>query len=286
MRALYWPGVLGALLAVCGGCGKTAGGKPGAESVEEHPAPLARADLAPGFAQLQCTELADCCAQQSLTLDDASCETQVTGILQMIYAMYAKTTTYDSVAAAECLQAWPTVTSCGQRKPGVEPPEVCQRVFVGHAKPGGPCNVVDDCQKPAGGSVTCRFASMAEDEAPSGTCVVQQHAKLGEDCQTSCSGFGCAVDPEPTSPGYASGLCFQEDGLYCDGTHHCVSVVPTGAACTYSDVCAGGGYCADGQCHALLAEGEACRNNETCRTGACVDGVCGEPMPTPVECGG
>lgn len=236
MRLLGWPSALGLLLAV-GGCGKTAG-KAGGELVEEHPAPVARVDLAPAFAQLQCAELADCCEQQNLQVDDGSCTAQVTDILKMIYASYAKTTTYDSAAAAECLQVWPTVTVCGQRSPEVEPPEVCQRVFVGHAKLGEPCNVVDDCVKLATGSVTCALGSVADDGALSGTCV--------------------ASEPTP--------------------------LVPIGSACTYSDVCAARGFCLQGKCHAPLAEGEACRNNETCATGTCVDGACGQFMPTAEQC--
>lgn len=261
MRVLDRVGALGMVVALSTGCGKVEGNKTGADPVAgTAPAPLARADYEPAFAQLSCEGFADCCESLGVPVDVASCESQVTQILKDINAMFAKTTTYDAAAAAECLQASAGFLRCGHRQIGVASPEACQRIFVGHAKPGDACKLDTDCQAVKTGSVICSYDS-SSGANESGTCTVEMPGQLGEPCLRSCL-----------------------DGLLCDGTQHCAVPVPIGSACLYTDACEGGGYCVQSRCHELLADGEACRVNETCQNGSCVDRVCVPFAPTAERC--
>jgi hypothetical protein len=120
-----------------------------------------------------------------------------------------------------------------------------------------------------------------------GTCTAATHGKRGEPCRGSCTQLWCrgGSSVDAGAPESAPTFCFEQDELYCDGTsQRCVAQLAIGKVCDGDDVCADGGYCQDDHCHALLADGAACQAPETCRSGACVSGVCAELMPTPAEC--
>lgn len=263
---------------VVAGCGKSTGGG----------GSVARADLAPQAAQAFCESFAGCCQQQNVPVDVQACSGKLSADFEESFKELDVKTSYDAAAAGACLAAIRDTVRCGE--PDDDALEAtCNKIFVGHVKPGGACTQREECEPSAAGRTYCNFDGSSDQ----GVCAVEQtapapHAKLGDACLTTCEGNECDSVGVPAPGGnnpQPTGFCYLEDGLFCR-VDTCAERLALGAACTGGDICVPGAFCAfeTHTCEAPRADGAACQGDDDCFNGSCEDGVCGPHHPSVEHC--
>lgn len=213
--------------------------------------------------------------------------------------------TYDPNAAGACLAEIRAVLA-GCQPTSSSTALSCRSAFQGHLPGGATCTADFECEAPSDGTVSCS----------NGVCVVKRRGKLGDPCywschqdgtSTSCSGSG-AISTVQTR-------CFDNDGLYCDGTTSkcamqlangtgcssdaectsgrcdfasgtCVALATSGQACGFDSDCVDGLYCQSGSrtCAPGQADGAPCTTGRQCKSGSCNGGTCAAAV-TPITSG-
>jgi hypothetical protein len=166
-------------------------------------------------------------------------------------------------------------------------------------QPGDLCGALDFCAvgwcADTGTQKICRAPGATGDD-----CSDTDPSASGMRCQSGLScvptgldsngvatGFQC--EPPGAQGDYCNGPC--QSGLYCDinNTRTCLPRLSAGKSCFGSSDCQDGLYCkfdpyAPGTCAAVLANGQACKDDDNCASGYCdsASSQCAkEPAPTP-----
>jgi hypothetical protein len=157
-------------------------------------------------------------------------------------------TSYDSAAAAECLDVMDRL-SCEDFYDGPQP-SICVQVFVGLQDNGATC--VDDAECSGGWCDTrtdCPGAC-ADLVAEGGNCAEGQRCGWN----LACMDGSCVVDPGPLTLGQECGLMEMREcayGLWCDpGSGVCEDQAGAGHPCEAANACEPGLGCFEGSCGA------------------------------------
>jgi len=156
---------------------------------------------------------------------------------------------FDAAAAQACLDVYKQA-SCDATLQAADTFAVCSKITIGTVAQGGACGFNGECE-----SNNCQHAS-CPDACCTGTCqpAVAQ-PDVGQPCTLICI-----------------------DGAFCGVDSICHANLPEGAACTASDVCGYGLYCAgdtastSGACRPLPHTGEACEEGCALLADVCVAG--------------
>jgi len=248
------------LLSACGGLST----EPGTGAL------VPQSDLANRFASAVCNGYRGCCASTGFAFNQTACDAAARA---SVGSNPCPNGTYDPAAAGECFQAIETAyTSCSRTLPAGSPAvAACDRICTGSLPLGAACSSADECAPSAGGTVTCASSSATSLQR---VCSSMPRGKAGDPCGLTCAGSGsgqvCAsVVTDPTQPAVprSSGICYQDDGLYCSAaaTPTCQPVAPVGGPCEgFFGSCVAGAYCAAGTCAVKKADGAACTAANEC----------------------
>jgi len=148
----------------------------------------------------------------------------------------------------------------------------------------GSCQSCRASEKVSGPDGTCGDINARSD--PRNGCAQESATTCGRDGQ--CNGAGaCRLYAQGVSCGTTTCNGNQIEGRICDGLGVCVTA-PSGAgcapyqcrnaACTNPCVgsadCIAGNFCDAGTCRPLLQNGGACKADDNCSSGHCVNGLC------------
>jgi hypothetical protein len=219
-----------------------------------------------------CAAARTCCAKSTYTTTLGDCETKFQSRLSGLAYVNRGVETIDNAALAACIAGYQeTATTCA-----FNPLETaCQGVFVGTKAEGAACGVggvpmtsgSGECEK-TGDAVECVWTGDVNVGTATGTCHTPPHGKNGALCASTCEhGDDCVFDLL-TTPEWPTGVCFEDDGLYCkssgtNGTSTCAPIVPTGGSCA-DDLfaCGSRSYCdstgGTAKCTVSLTLGQAC----------------------------
>ncbi len=238
------------------------------------PAPASPTDFGGALAHAICANVGPCCARSNRPFTEKNCE----DVLGKVYIGRSDTFAkhYDRGAAQTCLNGVATSASECDFSSSAPAANACKSIAGSSAervKLGEPCN---------------------------GTCVEDgTGTSCFSEARVSVSGDG-GLTSSGSAP--ASGSCFMNDGLYCDGNSNscatqratgsacqsseeckdgfcgpngaCSPKAKEGAECTSYDTCAAGLFCDGSRCTKLSNEGESCASSEQCATGSCRQGTC------------
>jgi hypothetical protein len=220
---------------------------------------------AEAFVEGYCAEIAKCCSQANLSIDDESCRAE--------WAALALAGAYSAQAGGACLAEVRAQASAGKFCQSLSQsfPAACATVYGGGSKqqPGGSCRFDSDCAASSEGDVICASANIGGNFV--NKCQVLVTGKAGDTpCTATRDGdtFVPYADPNASEVPAKSFVCNLADSLQCRlGT--CAALVAIGAQCNVSSDCVRGAYCASGQCASRVAAGDSCAGGDTME---CVDG--------------
>lgn len=258
------------------------------------------------LADSYCSEVAKCCSQAGLSPDDQGCHA--------LWTLANMAGSYNAQAGSACLAEIQSQASAGTFCANLSSssPSACDSVYgssSGSKQPGEPCDFDSDCAPSSEGKVVC--ASVYVNGAFIDKCQLQIPGSAGDSpCVGTQDGntFWNYTDSNATdvvSRGYVCDLASNvrcrfgtctalvavggtcgltsdcELSAFCDlNAKLCVARVPAGGSCTGTDPseCVDGYYCpasSPKQCTAQLANGGSCTASFMCRSGYCVNNICG-----------
>ena len=276
------------------------------DSAASSGAPIAESDLRQRLIDAVCSGLADCCQSHGYAYDRQACMDAVDLEFSDMVSS-ADRYAYNATAAGACIQGVRnTVAACGDMDDVAE----CEAVFTGTLPEGATCDGDSVCAAPTGGVAVCTYSS----DGDLGTCRPLARAAQGEACAAS----GQDGDWYEVMDTASGGICFREDGLFCENFDTCQPLRAVGDACSYYDDCVDGAvcdsssdtcvaisavggpcdydghcvedtYCAtDLTCQPLQGAGAACETDLQCRSYFCDGGVCAgeDEWPSAELCAG
>jgi hypothetical protein len=219
-----------------------------------------------------CAAARTCCAKSTYTTTLGDCETKFQSRLFGLAYVNRGVETIDNTALAACIAGYKeAATTCA-----FNPLETaCKDVFVGTKAEGAACGIggvpmsngSGECKK-IGDAVECVWTGDVNVATATGTCHTPPHGKNGELCASTCEhGDDCVFDLL-TTPEWSTGVCFEDDSLYCKssgtpGISMCAPIVPTGGSCA-DDLfaCGSRSYCdstsGTAKCTVSLTLGQTC----------------------------
>jgi len=219
-----------------------------------------------------CAAARTCCAKSTYTTTLGDCETKFQSRLYGLAYVNRGVETIDNTALAACIAGYKeAATTCA-----FNPLETaCKGVFVGTKAESAACGVggvpmsngSGECIK-TGDAVECVWTGDVNVATATGTCHTPPHGKNGELCASTCEhGDDCVFDLL-TTPEWSTGVCFEDDGLYCKssgtpGISMCAPIVPTGGSCADDQfACGSRSYCdstsGTAKCTVSLTLGQTC----------------------------
>jgi hypothetical protein len=255
-----------------------------------------------------CEAFGRCCGAGGYAFGRTACESSV----RQRYAQRtcADGSFFDAQAADACLAQ---IAEAMSRCPPDQDIPVCARICTGRKPLGAPCAATRECARDDRFEVLCRAEGGAMMCAP-------ERAAKDATCRETAGRTTLGERIAWPSGGQSSdgGVCYYDDGLYCDPQNRCAPLVPLGGACERDVACGPGGrcqpeqhtcvpavrvgepcwdywacednaYCADSIriCEARKPAGEHCTFERQC-LGACLSGTCGNRPPkvfaTPRRC--
>jgi hypothetical protein len=235
--------------------------------------PVPQSQVVDRIVSMYCDGYRGCCTSSGFAFNQTACDAFFRGGASA--NPLCPNGTYDPVAAGECLQAYETAYAACQKDPPASSPAVsaCSRVCTGTVPIGAPCTKSQECAPSVDGRVECSYP-------PPQLCVLYRRGKAGDPCGTTCTSgvgsIGCSAGVV-SAPGPDAGVvatsnteCFTNDGLFCPstGSPTCQPLAPLGGACSGSNACPAGAYCAAGTCQPQKAAGAACTWFDQC-AGTC-----------------
>lgn len=253
------------------------GGSGGATSKSAALAPLVNAF---------CAAASSCCEKEGIAATLSDCESAYSSRESVVASVDSGAVTIDTDALAVCLAAYESAaTSCNENAVI----EACQDVFVGTKTDGQACMNAYECDG-SQGPMTCVFVGSGSEP---GLCKLNPHGANGDPCISTCPvGQNCKLEVygDVNTP---LALCFESDGVYCDGTATtpiCAPLVPLNGDCTNDDACGNANMC-DTTCkpRSTLDQpcGVGCSHELICSNNVCSDpplgntGVCLGYAPAP-----
>jgi hypothetical protein len=224
-----------------------------------------------------CAAARTCCAKSTYTTTLDDCETKFQSRLSGLAYVNRGVETIDNTALAACIAGYKeTATTCAF----IPLETACKGVFVGTKAEGATCGVggvpmtngSGECKK-TGDAVECVWTGDVNVATATGTCHTPPHGKNGDLCASTCEhGDDCVFDLL-TTPEWPTGVCFEDDGLYCkssgtSGTSTCAPIVPTGGSCADDmSACGSRSYCdstsGTAKCTLSLTLGQTCSSYGT-----------------------
>ncbi len=226
--------------------------------------PIPESDFRQRVIDAACSGLGTCCQSSGHTFNRQAC-------LDALDAEFSDMPTaaegyrYNAAAGGACVEGVrDTLANCGDMDDVAE----CELVFTGTLPEGASCDDDDACAAPAGGIAYCSYPS----DEDIGTCRPLTRAVQGEACAAS-GRDGDWYELRESAPG---GICFREDGLFCEDFATCQPLRAIGAACVNSDDCVDGAVCDSSSrtCVAIAAVGGPCSNDSQCAE----DAYCGPEL--------
>jgi hypothetical protein len=258
----------------------------GKDSGSGKSSPVPEEQLWDRFAEVTCNGIAACCERQGMPADEAACRLNYRLLADEAEMPDPNLTTYDPVAAGQCLEAFRVaLASCEGLFGFEEEPEACDRVWTGSLPLGAACQGEEECAPNAQGDVTCDFDV--------GICVLEVRGAAGDGCHQTCarengypSCYGWALSTADLDDSNTVTSCWTEDGLYCAADGTCQALLEIGDPCGMDGFCVEGAVCDDfsGVCEVLPGVGESCRFD--CERGAYCssDNVCEALKPDGAPC--
>jgi hypothetical protein len=234
------------------------------------------ADLGPlgGLIEAFCTTARTCCSMAGLPVQALDhCEDSFLAQSGNVSLVATGKVTLDEAALAACIGAYQQAeTSC--TIDGIE--AACHGILVGSVADNGACTDVAECDRSQGAKVCQQFL----DGDGVGTCQTPPRGQDGDPCSMSCPvDSSCSVTSVSPNATYPTTLCYEADGLYCQGGYSCMPLVDNADSCMAPDACGSGAYCDGESCAPLIASGGECSFGPACgRNFACENGHC---TPTP-----
>jgi hypothetical protein len=202
------------------------------------------------YATAYCDSIAPCCKTAEIPYDALTCKSTATNsFTQIVEQASGPNTTYDAVAAGNCLAALKaTLQSCKSLASAFQG-SACQGIFKGTLPNGAMCTSSADCV-----SGYCSISGVSSTGSDIEVCAdpslrsvnLPPHGKAGDacggDCLTLKSGSVSYMNCR-SGTSTAAAYCFDQDGLHCSSaTQTCVVLPAIGAACP-DGTCATGAYC-------------------------------------------
>jgi hypothetical protein len=217
-----------------------------------------------------CATARTCCAKQNEPTKLGDCEAAFPMNNATVASLASGAATLDPTALAGCLAAYKAAAVTCEENPVLS---ACRGVVIGTRPQNAPCTNGSECARDAGFN-TCLIT---EQNGTVGVCKKIPHYKAGDACTFTCrKGDDCTF----TTYGAADsmlGLCFEDDGVYCDYLHEpatCKPVKVVGATCSDDAECGFTGYCQT-TCRKRGTEGDPC--TRCLDSLSCVNGKCASP---------
>ena len=262
--------LVGAAMLVCIaglGCDSEGSGTPAGGDIDR----LARA---------ACGAYRECCRQAGHGLEPlAACESVFKQEVTAFRYVEQGSSRFDPAVLDRCIASFERAagqcTVTDQR-------QACNGLFVGTREEGSSCTNVAECRSDSTPMV-CLRGFNADGGTGSGICRQSPRAKLGEPCRSTCeSGDQCNSTYSTSEPDPPLGLCYEEDGLYCD-FEACARHLALGASCSYDEQCGPTRACSTvsgtgGICEDRRPAGANCERFSQCQAPlGCVAGRCAPP---------